>query len=73
MILRQKGVPPKLADGLLHKRAGIVDKIRSTVTNSFVERSLGLVAVGACSSCFFLGRKNNKKEVLQCLAGVTRP
>ena len=66
-------MPPKLADGLLHKCAGIVDKIRRTVTTFFVERSLGGVAVGACSSCFFLGKKNNNKEVLQCLAGVTRP
>jgi len=53
MILWQKGVPPKPADGLLHKQAGVVDKIRNTVTSFFVERSLGGVAVGACFSCFF--------------------
>ena len=53
MILRQKGVPPKLANGLLQKLAGIVDNIRNTVTTLFVERSLGWVQLERAPAAFF--------------------
>jgi len=39
-----------------------------------VERSLGRFAVGACFSCFFLGKEQPKKGgTIQCSAGVTQP